>query len=88
MKKPTTADIKTGDSRYPLITKKQKNLDQNEKLSAATQFHARPQQSFPYENNCKCYKKLASKLWPVLFTLPYFFLNIHSPVLPQNKKLL
>ena len=31
-------------------------------------------QSFPYESNCKCYKKHASGLWPVLFTLNYFFL--------------
>ena len=38
---PTTADIKTGDSRYPVITKKQKYLDQNEKSSAATQFPVR-----------------------------------------------
>ena len=30
-------------------------------------------QSFPYENHCECYKKLASGLWPVLFTLTYFF---------------
>ena len=35
-------DIKAGDSRYPVITKKQKYLDQNEKSSAATQFQARP----------------------------------------------
>ena len=26
-------------------------------------------QSFPYENYCECYKKLASRSWPVLFTL-------------------
>ena len=36
------ADIKAGDSRYPVITKKQKYLDQNEKSSTATQFQARP----------------------------------------------
>ena len=30
-------------------------------------------ESFPYENNCECYRKLASKSWPVLFTLIYFF---------------
>ena len=24
---------------------------------------------FPYENHCKCYKKLVSILWPMLFTL-------------------
>ena len=34
-------DIKAGDGRYPVITKKQKYLDQNEKSSAATQFQAR-----------------------------------------------
>ena len=44
-------------------------------------------QSFPYENHCKCYKKLASRLWPMLFTLTFFFLNIHSPLLLENKKL-
>ena len=37
---------------------------------------------FPYENHCKCYKKLVSILWPMLFTLKacvhYFllFLNV------------
>ena len=36
------AAIKAGDSRYQVITKKQKYLDQNEKSSAATQFQARP----------------------------------------------
>ena len=34
--------------------------------------------SFPYENNCECYKKLASKMWPVLFTVIFFV--IHSPL--------
>ena len=38
----TMADIKADDSRYPVITKKQKYLDQNEKSSAATQSQARP----------------------------------------------
>ena len=45
-------------------------------------------QPFPYENHCKCYKKLASRLWPVLFTLTDFFLYKHSPLLLENKKLL
>ena len=26
-------------------------------------------QSFPNENHCKCYKKFASRSWPMLFTL-------------------
>ena len=30
-------------------------------------------QSFSYENQCKCYKKLGSGLWSMLFTLTYFF---------------
>ena len=34
-------------------------------------------QSFPYQNHCECYKKLASRSWSVLFTLTYFFL-IHT----------
>ena len=34
-------------------------------------------QSFPYENHCKCYKKLALISQPVLFTLTYFFV-IHK----------
>ena len=41
LKTLTMADIKADDSRYPVITKKQKYLDQNEKSSAATQFQAR-----------------------------------------------
>ena len=43
-------------------------------------------QSFPYENHCECYKKLASRSWPVLFTLTYFFLYMHSPLLLENGK--
>ena len=43
---------------------------------------------FPYENQCECYKNLASRSWPMLFTLNYFFLYIHSPYLLENKKLL
>ena len=35
-------DIKAGYSRYPVIAKKQKYLDQNDKLSIAMQFQARP----------------------------------------------
>ena len=42
LKTLTMTDIKAGDSRYPVITKKQKYIDQNEKSSAATLFHARP----------------------------------------------
>ena len=42
LKTLTMTDIKADDSRYPVITKKQKYLDQNEKSSAATQFQARP----------------------------------------------
>ena len=34
-------------------------------------------QSFPYENHSKCYKKLASISWLVLSTLNNFFL-IHT----------
>ena len=41
-------------------------------------------QSFPYENHRKCYKKLTLRSWPVLFTLTYFFLYIHSPLLLEN----
>ena len=41
LKALTVADIKAGDSRYPVI-KKQKYLNQNEKSNAATQFQARP----------------------------------------------
>ena len=52
LKTPTMADIKAGDSRYPLIRKKQKYLDQNEKSSAATHFQARPRVSrFSSTNN-------------------------------------
>ena len=42
MKTITMAGVKAGDRRYPVITKRQKYLDQNEKSSAATQFQARP----------------------------------------------
>ena len=42
-------------------------------------------QSFPYENHCKCYKKLAWRLWPVLFTLTDFFL-LHTLSSSTGKK--
>ena len=46
------ADIKAGDSRYPVITKKQKYLDQNEKSSIAIRFQARPRvNKFSTTNN-------------------------------------
>ena len=35
--------------------------------------------SFPYENCCECYKKLASRLWPGLFTHFNFFLTHTLP---------
>ena len=31
-------------------------------------------QSFLNKNHCKCYKKFASRSWPMLLTLPNFFL--------------
>ena len=42
LKTLTLPDIKADHSMYPVITKKQKYLDQNEKSSAATQSQARP----------------------------------------------
>ena len=42
LKTLTMTDIKADESRYPVITKKQKHLDQNEKSSAATQSQTRP----------------------------------------------
>ena len=41
LKTLTMPNLKAGDTRYPVITKKQKYLDQSEKSSAATQFQAR-----------------------------------------------
>ena len=52
LKTLTVADMKAGDSKYPVITKKQKYLDQDEKSSAATQFQATPRvNSFSTTNN-------------------------------------
>ena len=42
LKTLTMVDIKADESRYPVITKKQEYLDQNEKSSAATQSQTRP----------------------------------------------
>ena len=42
LKTLTIADAKACNSRYPVITKKQKYLDQNKKSSPATQFQAKP----------------------------------------------
>ena len=43
-------------------------------------------QSFPYENHCKCCKKLASRSWPRLITLTYFFFYVHSSSWLESKK--
>ena len=52
LKTLTMADIKAGDSRYPVITKKQKYLDENEKSSAATQSQDSPRfKRFSTTNN-------------------------------------
>ena len=45
-------------------------------------------QSFPYKNHCKHYKKLHQGCGPCYLHLPNFFLNIHSPLLKENKNLL
>ena len=38
----------------------------------------------PCENDCECYKKLASRSWPVLiYTNLFFFLYIHCPLLQK-----
>ena len=42
-------------------------------------------QPFTYKNHCKHYKKVASRFWPMLFTLTKFFLIIHSPLLKEIK---
>ena len=44
-----------------------------------------PKQYFPYENHRECYKKLAWRSWPVLFTLTDFFL-IHTLSSSAGKK--
>ena len=35
------------------------------------------QQSFPHKNHCECYKKLASRSWPVLQTSTYLLFNLY-----------
>ena len=45
-------------------------------------------QSFSYKNLCESYKNFASRSWPILFTLSYFFLCIHSPLLLENEVVL
>ena len=43
---------------------------------------------FSFENYCKCYKKLTSRLAGAIYLhLPIFFLYIHSPLLLENKLL-
>ena len=55
MKKTATMiDIKLSDSRYPVIMKKQKYLDQNGKSSAATQFQDRPRVNKCSTTNIQC----------------------------------
>ena len=45
-------------------------------ISAEISEFCKQYQSFPYENHCKCYRKLTSRSWPVLFAITYFFLCI------------
>ena len=45
-------------------------------------------QFFPYKNHCKNYKKVASRLRPMLFTLTKFFLKHTLSLLKENKNLL
>ena len=52
--------------------------------SSCRKYFGRWLQSFQYENHWDSYKKLASRSWPVLFILTYFFLYIHSPHLRPN----
>ena len=35
-------------------------------------------ESFPYETQCDCYKKIASRLRPCYLQLPVFFFHIHT----------
>ena len=56
--------------------------------SVPVMFHFFKEQPFSYENHSECYKKLVSRSWPMLFTLSFFFLHIHSPLLLGNKNLL
>ena len=45
-------------------------------ISAEISEFCKQYQSFPYENHFKCYGKLTSRSWPVLFAITYFFLCI------------
>ena len=56
-------------------------------ISAEISEFCKQYQSFPYENHFKCYGKLTSRSWPVLFAITYFVL-MHTSVLLQNKKFL
>ena len=43
--------------------------------------------SSPYENHCKCYKKLIKIRTRAIYTYLSFFLYIQSPLLLENKKI-
>lgn len=60
----------------------------NNKFDYMVQFAFHSEPVFLYENHCECNLKLASRLWPVPFTLMFFFLYKHSRLPPENKKLL
>ena len=47
---------------------------QQSRFATLLESHPQMDQSFPYKNHYECYKKLASRSCPMLFTLTYFFL--------------
>ena len=47
-------------------------------ISRSVSINQEVTQSFPYENNCQCYKKLASRSQPMLFTPTYFCSHTYS----------
>ena len=65
----------------PKLLPMKKNICVNPNLASAPSLYPLflnnllSHQSFSNKNHCECYKKLASRSWPVLFTLPFFLLH-------------
>ena len=78
---------KTGNLCCSQLTSTTTFISQQTKRKFKIYLKVHTTQFLPYENHCECYKKLPSKLWPCYLHWPVLFLNMHSPVLLENKKL-
>ena len=83
---PTIWFVKSGDSRYPVITKKQKYLDQNEKSSAATLCFYHPKSSSLFDWSYGTKQELGFvTFFPPFRKTQYIFIKSCNNKTPQQE---